>query len=165
MGFTPKQQQQIDKATHVLQGDEQVLDVTTGLIQVTRMGSVTQRSGQVLVTDRRVILYTKKLGGYEMNDFVYGLLTGLDYKKGMMLGNMTFLAAGDRTHIQNIPKDDVERVAKAIRERMAGAHVRGNGSALPTSAADEIRKLATLRDEGLLTEAEFTAKNAQILGL
>ena len=165
MGFTPKQQQQIDKATHVLQGDEQVLDVTTGLIQVTRMGSVTQRSGQVLVTDRRVILYTKKLGGYEMNDFVYGLLTGLDYKKGMMLGNMAFLAAGDRTHIQNIPKDDVERVAKAIRERMAGAHVQGNGSALPTSAADEIRKLATLRDEGLLTEAEFTAKNAQILGL
>jgi len=75
MGFTPKQQQQIDKATHVLQGDERVLDVTTGLIQVTRMGSVTQRSGQVLVTDRRVILYTKKLGGYEMNDFVYGLLT------------------------------------------------------------------------------------------
>ena len=30
------------------------------------MGSATQRNGSVLVTDRRVILYTKKLGGFEI---------------------------------------------------------------------------------------------------
>jgi hypothetical protein len=33
------------------------------------------------------------------------------------------------------------------------------------SAADEIRKLAELRDAGILTEQEFTAKKRQMLGL
>lgn len=33
------------------------------------------------------------------------------------------------------------------------------------STADEIQKLATLKDKGLLTEEEFNAKKAQILGL
>ena len=31
--------------------------------------------------------------------------------------------------------------------------------------ADEIRKLAQLKDEGLLTEEEFTAKKKQLLGI
>jgi hypothetical protein len=34
-----------------------------------------------------------------------------------------------------------------------------------SSDADEIRKLAELRDSGILTEDEFSAKKAQILGL
>jgi hypothetical protein len=37
--------------------------------------------------------------------------------------------------------------------------------ALPVSAADEIRKLKALVDEGILTEAEFTQKKKQLLGL
>lgn len=168
MEFTEKQQKQIDRASEVLQAGEQVLDVTTGMIEVTRMGDKTVRNGAILVTDRRVILYTKKLGGYEMNDHVYGLLTALDYKKGMMFGSVTLSAAGDRTHVSQVPKEDVERVAKAIREQMASATQAGApvpAAAPAASAADEIRKLAELRDAGVLTEDEFTAKKRQLLGL
>jgi hypothetical protein len=169
MAFTEKQQKQIDRASEVLQANEEVLDVTTGLIEVTRMGEKTSRNGAVLVTDRRVILYTKKLGGYEMNDHVYGLLTALDYKKGMMFGSVTLSAAGDRTHVSQVPKEDVERIAKAIREQMASATQAGAAAAAPAapaaSMADEIRKLAELRDVGVLTEDEFNAKKRQLLGL
>jgi hypothetical protein len=169
MAFTEKQMKQIDRAAEVLQADEQVFDVTTGAIEVTRMGEKTTRNGAVLVTDRRVILYTKKLGGYEMNDHVYGLLTALDYKKGMMFGSVTLSAAGDRTHVSQIPKEDVERIAKAIRERMASTVQAGGPTAAPAapaaSAADEIRKLAELRDVGVLTEDEFNIKKQQLLGL
>jgi hypothetical protein len=35
--------------------------------------------------------------------------------------------------------------------------------ALPTDLADLIRKLAALRDEGILTEAEFQTKKARLL--
>lgn len=37
--------------------------------------------------------------------------------------------------------------------------------AAPPSPADELAKLAALRDQGVLTEEEFTAKKRQILGL
>src|SRR3982074_1403916 len=39
------------------------------------------------------------------------------------------------------------------------------GSASVVSAADEIKKLAELRDAGILTEEEFAAKKTQLLGL
>jgi hypothetical protein len=161
--FTAEQQRQIDRAKEVLQEGEQVLDVTTGMVEVHRMGSKTSRRGAVLVTDRRVILYTKKIGGYEMYDHVYGLLTAIDYKKGMMYGNLTLAASGDRTHVSQVPKESVERVAKEIRARMAAAHEHGRPGAV--SAADEIKKLAELHAAGILTDEEFAAKKKQLLGL
>ena len=164
--FTAKQQKQIDRAKDVLQPEEIVLDVTTGMVEVTRMGTKTSRNGAILVTDRRVILYTKKIGGYEMYDHVYGLLTAIDYKKGMMYGNITLAASGDRTHISQVPKEDVERLAKAIRARMAAAHEHGlQETGDGVSSADEIKKLAELHAAGILTDDEFAGKKKQLLGL
>jgi Bacterial PH domain/Short C-terminal domain len=162
--FTADQQKQIDRAKEVLQRGEQVLDVTTGMVEVHRMGSKTSRRGAILVTDRRVILYTKKIGGYEMYDHVYGLLTAIDYKKGVLYGNITLAASGDRTHISQVPKESVERVVKEIRARMAAAHEHGRPGA-GVSAADEIKKLAELHADGILTDEEFAAKKKQLLGL
>lgn len=68
------------------------------------MGAATKRNGAVIVTDRRVILYSKKIGGYQMTDHVYGLLTALDYKKGVMYGNLTLAAAGDGPISARFPK-------------------------------------------------------------
>lgn len=164
--FSRKQQKQIDRAAEVLQPGEVVLDVTTGMIEVARMGSKTSRKGAILVTDRRVILYAKKMGGYEMYDHVYGLLTAIDYKKGMMYGRITLAASGAEARVSQIPKDDVERIAKAMRERIAEAHEQGKpGTGAPVNAADEIRKFGELHDAGILTDDEFTAKKKQLLGL
>lgn len=164
--FSRKQQKQIDRAAEVLQPGEVVLDVTTGMIEVTRMGSKTSRKGAILVTDRRVILYTKKMGGYQMYDHVYGLLTAIDYKKGMMYGSITLAASGAETRVSQIPKEDVERIAKAMRERIAEFHEQGQpGADAPVNAADEIRKFSELHDAGILTDDEFTAKKKQLLGL
>jgi Short C-terminal domain len=54
-----------------------------------------------------------------------------------------------------------------VHIRMKGGA--GNGATPPATpkpdAADQIRRLGQLRDEGLLTEEEFQAKKAQLLGL
>jgi Bacterial PH domain len=104
MEFTKKQQKEIDQASKVLMEGEVVLDVTTGLGKVKRMGTESSRNGGLIVADKRVIFFTKKLGGYEMSDHVYGLLTSIDYKKGMMTGNINLAAAGDHYHISMVPK-------------------------------------------------------------
>lgn len=164
--FNKAQQKQIDRAKELLQPGEEVLDVTTGMVEMTLTRTKTSRNGAILVTDRRVIFYTKKLGGYEMYDHAYGLLTALDYKKGAIYGNITFAASSERTRVKQVPKESVERVAKAIRERMAAAQEKGRpGAGTGVSAADEIRKLAELHAEGILTDEEFAAKKQQLLGL
>ncbi len=77
------------EAQAALMDGEQVLDATTGQIPVHRMGQDTHRNGAVLVTDRRIVLFSKKLGGYDLQDFAFGLLSSVEHKKGMTAGNLT----------------------------------------------------------------------------
>jgi len=147
---------------------EQIIDATSGMLHVRRMGKDNQaRSGLVVVSDRRVILFSKKLGGYDVQDFAFGLLSGVDHKKGMMFGNLTFAAAGTSSHVTQVPKDNVERIAQLVRQKMAAAHSHGSNAepVQQVDTADQIRKLAALRDERLITPNEFEAKKKHLLGL
>lgn len=154
-------------AAQVLMAGEDVVDVTTGVAEVSRMGNKTKRRATLLITDRRVIIFSKKLGGYDAQDYAYGLLTGVDHKKGLTAGHINLRASGDSANIQQVQKDDVERIAQAIRERMALSHSpSGQSGPRPAGAsvADELAKLAGLRDSGVLSEEEFNAQKAKLLG-
>lgn len=162
----------LGKAEQVLTEGEEIIDGATGMIRVRRMGTDTARSGVVIATDRRVVLFTTKVGGYDVHDFAYGLLTSVDHKKGVMFGDLHLNAAGDSAHVRQIPKGDIERLAQSIRSRVATAHQPNAQQASPTLAAepqadphDELRKLAALHDDGIITEEEFAAKKRQLLGI
>ena len=163
-----KRAQLMADAAPVLVPGEQVVDATTGLAEVTRMGTKTKRRATILVTDRRVIIFSKKLGGYDAQDYAYGLLTGVDHKKGLTAGHISIRAAGDSADVQQVVKDDVERISQLIRDRMALSHQPTSQapSAPPTSGsvADELAKLAQLRDSGVLSEEEFSSQKAKLLG-
>jgi hypothetical protein len=165
--FTPKQQKELDKAKQVLTEGEKVLDVTTGQGKVRRMGSDTTRNGALIVTDRRVIFFTKKLGGYEMSDHVYGMLTSVDYKKGVVMGNINLSASGDHYHISMVPKADVERVAQCIRSQMGSIRAHTTAPEAPSGLGakipEQIKKLAILHKQGILTDEEFGSKKRELL--
>jgi hypothetical protein len=158
-------------AAPVLMPDEDVIDLTTGVAEVERMGSKTKRRATILVTDRRVIIYSKKLGGYDTQDYAYGLLTGVDHKVGFTAGHINLRASGDSADVQQVQKADVERISQTIRQRMALAHAPVSQAPMPPqnvavgpSVADELRKLAQLRDAGVLSDEEFSAQKAKLLG-
>ncbi len=81
-----------------------------------------------------------------------------------VLGNGTMLGAAEVNHGTS------ELIEKWFRTRPQFGKGDAPASSLPSSAptaelvADEIRKLAQLRSEGLLTEAEFTAQKGKLLG-
>lgn len=72
---------------------------------------------------------------------------------------------GARIVVKNLSRRDAN-AAKELLEGLAGAGPSGGGSA-PAGAypdvADQIRKLAELRDAGILTEEEFAEKKADLL--
>lgn len=164
-----KKSQLLADAAKVLIDGENVIDVTTGVAHVTRMGAKTIRRATILVTDRRVIIFSKKLGGYDAQDYAYGLLTGVDHKKGFTSGHVNLRASGDSADVQQVDKDDVARIAQVIRDRMALSHQpvvstpAAAGEGVP-SLADELAKLAQLRDNGVLTPGEFDAQKQRLLG-
>lgn len=151
-----------DLAPALMEGEE-VLDLTTGMVPVRRLGSKTERSGTIAVTNRRIILLTTKIGGYDSQDFAFGLLSSVDYKKGIVFANLDLAAAGDRTRVKMIPTAEIERIAQLIRAKMAEA--RAPASAPSQDVPGQIRELGKLRDEGLISPDEFEAKKRQLLGL
>ena len=57
-----------------------------------------------------------------------------------------------------------ERVSRRARLASQQAGIEDEGAKPSVDFADQIRKLAELRDEGILTDEEFEAKKAEILG-
>jgi hypothetical protein len=54
--------------------------------------------------------------------------------------------------------------AQAMRDAMAGAVPQSQGAPPGPDVADELTKLARLRDRGVLTDAEFEVQKAKLLG-
>jgi hypothetical protein len=73
------------------------------------------------------------------------------------LGIFVYLIARGKSMTQR-------RMNEAMSQRQAmDTYVRDTAAGATTSAADELAKLAALKDQGILTEAEFASKKAQLL--
>lgn len=72
------------------------------------------------------------------------------------LGVLVYLIARGRSM--------TERGMKAAAEQDAARRAYIQQAAGATSSADELTKLAALRDQGVLTQAEFDAQKAAVLG-
>lgn len=62
---------------------------------------------------------------------------------------------------------DFEHLREVVEQAIADHHSKAGSTTIvqQNSEADELAKLADLRDKGILTDEEFAAKKAQILGL
>ena len=158
----------VQKAQEHLEGQETVLSSILGQYETNLAGNDTVRSGVLIATDRRLVFYAKKLTGYDFESFPYDNLSSIEMGKNMMGHHVTFFASGNKVHVKWIDrKQDVPGFISTVRLRMKGGG--GTPATAPPAAesdvSDQIRKLSALRDEGILTDEEFQAKKAQLLGI
>lgn len=129
------------------------------------LGSDTVRTGVLLATNRRLVFYANKMMGYDLESFPYENISSFEQSTGAMGGKVSFFATGNKVEIKWINDGDVIALAQTVRSRM------GKGAQQPVATPagddpiDQVRRLAQLRDDGILTEEEFQAKKTQILGL
>jgi hypothetical protein len=91
----------------------------------------------------------------------YQQVSEVTLSRGLVWSDIAVESTGGRTvRIDGVPKDDAERVKKLIDDAVLAA--RGGGHAVP-DLADQLTKLAALRDQGILTEAEFARQKAKLL--
>lgn len=87
-----------------------------------------------------------------------------------VLGNGTLLASASVNYATADKLEQWFRSHPLFGSNNSAAHVAAVGSAPPSDAlpsaliADELRKLADLREEGILTDSEFAAQKARLLG-
>lgn len=124
------------------------------------------KQGAVVVTDRRVMLVEEGVFRSRLEDFPYERISSIQTDKGMMFGKIVIFASGNKAILdQIVPKEKSTEIGDYIRSRLAA------GSPLATASGpaaddplDRLKKLAELKDAGILTEEEFASQKAKILG-
>jgi hypothetical protein len=156
----------LGKAEEHLDEGEEVLAAIKGTYETKKMGNDWTRAGILAATNHRVVFYAKKMGGYDLEVFPYKTISSIEMGKGMMGQHVKFFASGNETYLKWIDRNsDVPAFVAVVKSQMTAAH---ETPAAPVAgdapdAADQLRKLSQLRDEGLVTDEEYETKKADLL--
>lgn len=158
--FTKKE---LNHLPHVLHDGEEVLAFTSGMMN--------NNTWLITLTDRRIIFLDKGL--------VYGLRqTAIDLDKvnavsgetGIMFGNISIQDSAGSYQIRNVWKKTVMRFTNRVQEAIEARKSRFMQQPAASKAAGpdddviaKLERLASLRDRGVLTDAEFAEQKARIL--
>ena len=145
---------------HLDQG-ETIKHSCYGIFDTKMMGEDSGNNGIFLVTEKRAMLFGKKLFGYDMESFPLSKITAIEMSKGMLGKKITLKMSGNSAKMKMINDGDPDALVNYIRENMGET-----AAPAPAPAEDipaQIQKLAVLRDQGILTEEEFTSKKAELL--
>jgi len=157
-------------APHLEQGEE-VRAAVMGAYETKVMGSDSVKNGVLIATDRRVVFYAKKLGGFELESFPFGNISSFEHGKSMMGHHIAFHASGNAVQVKWLqPATDFAAFIDVVKEAMNFKHRTGEsmntaptGSAPALDVIELLKQLGGLRDAGVITPDDFEIKKAELL--
>lgn len=140
--------------------------------QVERMVSGQYGGGQgvLVLTNRRLLFLKDGIMRKTLEDFPLEKISSVQWSSGIVQGKITIFASGNKAEVKGILTSAGKDLADLARERITDVSKTAkpapgaSGPSGAASVADELRKLAELRDAGVLTEDEFAAQKARLLG-
>lgn len=152
---------EINELHNILSKNESVL----GLVK----GSYQQRTGILAATESRVIFVDKGLIGLKVEEFNYKRINSIQYETGMLFGKIIIHGSGNSALIDNVDKGRIKYFVDFVREKIEVVTNQSHTSPQTVivnqqvDIADQLSKLATLRDQGILTDEEFQAQKKKLL--
>lgn len=131
-------------------------------------GTWANDQGLVALTDERLFFFDRTLTGATIEEFPLPAITSVTVNKKLTGEALAITVAGNVSTITRMMHGQGEAISRAFRQaKTASVSPIAQAPMLvrAPSDADELAKLASLRDRGILTDEEFQAKKAQILGL
>ncbi len=156
---------EIKKIVERLDADEKVI-VVAKQSRFKPGGSKTSPD-TIFVTDRRIIIRNPSALGMRENveSITFEKITALEMERGTMSSTIKIRASGYQGDIEAIAKEKGEKIAQYVRDAMDRAKKapssQSGGSQI--SVADELAKLAKLKEQGILSDAEFMQMKQELL--
>ncbi|MGI0021400.1 MAG: PH domain-containing protein [Nitrososphaeraceae archaeon] len=149
-------------------------------------GAIISSPNTVFATDKRLIIRNPTMLGMRENveDISYDKITSVKLEKGLFsstvvirapgLSELTRLSQasgliawgrGEDGTIDALPKEKAEQLVKIIKERMEAVKKLSHQSTITqqTSIADELSKLAKLKEQGIISEDEFLKMKQELI--
>lgn len=126
-------------------------------------------NGILVATNKRLIFVDKGLiYGLRVEDFPYEKISSIQYETGMLMGKIIIFASGNKAEIKQVVKAQAKNFGDYVRARISKVQEHVGIEKQNTNNDDmtsQLEKLAELKEKGILTEEEFSAKKKSILGL
>ena len=154
----------LKQAKEHLDEGEQPLQTVLGAYETKIMGGDSVRNGIFIATDQRLLFYAKKLTGYDFESLPYANISSMEMGKNLMGHYISFFASGNSCKMKWIKVGDVRAFVDTVKAQTAAAKASAAPlSEQPTDLVDQLARLGKLHAAGVLTDAEFSAKKAEIL--
>lgn len=130
----------------------------------------------VVATDRRVLFLDKGMfAGLKQLTLPLDQIQAVAHAVGIMFGEVTISTAGATWSIKNMtPRETAARFSHVVeglvqwvrqQQRQPVTHAQSVAASPPPDPLAQLERLAQLRQTGMLTDAEFVAAKAKLLGL
>jgi hypothetical protein len=153
----------IGQAREYFEPGESPVASVYGAYETKIMGSDSVRNGIFIATNKRLLFYGKKLFGYDLEIFPYSNISSIEMGKNMMGHHISFFASGNKASMKWIKKGDVPGFVEQVKSQIGKKAQVISSSDSKTDIAEQITKLAELRDKGILSEEEFQSKKRDML--
>lgn len=119
----------------------------------------------VALTDRRVIAIAKYRLKCTRASWNFHQITAVATGSGLLTGRLVFTVPGDQFVAKGFAKREAEQFRHDVEHRLHASEAPSLDAASErsTSAAERMRHLDDLKSTGLITEAEYVEKRAEIL--
>ena len=153
----------------ILREDEDSLRITSGEYDHGGTGR-NKKAVVVVATDKRIVL-ANDTGFYK--EFSYASIASISYNEGRVWADgITMYVAGKKEVFNSVPSGQAALVTEFIRNKMNEMRRKSQASGTPApspapapaSVADELLKFSELLEKGIISQAEFDAQKAKLLG-
>ncbi len=164
-----KKDERLEGIERILGADEEIITTVGGTGQG-KLAGIRLAKGILVLTPKRVLFYYtfgKKNENYGVEDYSLDEISSINFNMHEFAGSVKIHSNNNVINVINIPpSEDIEGFVKATNQQIE-IYKRENTQISNNNldVADQISKLAALRDKGILTEEEFTMQKRKLLGL
>lgn len=148
---------EIKELPSILTAGENIIGLTSGFLN--------GNTWLIVVTPKRVLFLDKgMIFGLQQVEILIEKINSIEFKTGLLLGEIHVWDGSSKMVIKNIQKASVKPFAESINKAIDLYRNRAqSGSNSSFNIADELKKLAELKAQGILSEAEFDIQKKKLL--
>ena len=162
--FSDNELEQVNKIRHRLDRSEQVQFIARQSKH--RPGSFTTPD-TIFVTNKRIVIRDPSLLGVRENivSVSYDKITSIELERGVFSSKIIIRAPGFADEVEAISNNAAEQIVQYVKNSMDKIKIESQKESLELkeSIADELLKLANLKEKGVLSDEEFLKMKKDLL--
>ena len=164
MNFLNKRifEKNLNDAKSHLKDEELIKHHVFGAYDIKIMNADFAREAVLIATESRVIMYANNTFGFELESFPFEKISSIENFKEFHGLGITINSSGNSLKFKWIKKDqgDVPAFVEYVNSNIGQSQ---NDQIAQDDIPSQIKKLSDLKDQGILTDDEFSAKKAELL--